>query len=124
MRRPLGMALLLLATLATGTSQSQFAGKWQSRLSRVTKKPAITVNFVEHDQELAGIVVLVNPPDGSEVEGPILNVKASGNVIKFESTVSGDIFYWNLTLKKSGSNRALLHGSCREMLIDESVKRH
>jgi hypothetical protein len=47
MRIVMTTAFLLAASLATGASPSQFAGKWQSRISRVTKKSAITVNIVE-----------------------------------------------------------------------------
>ena len=124
MRMSLGTVLLLFATLATGASQSQFAGKWPTRMSRVIKKSAITVNVIEQEQKLGGTVVLVNL-DGSEIEVPILNAKASGNVIEFETPASGDTFYWSLALKKTGSSRGLLHGSFHEMLIDEAVvKRH
>jgi hypothetical protein len=65
--------------------------------------------------------VLVNP-DSSEIELPILNVKDTENVIAFETYDKGDTFYWTLTLLGK-RNRALLHGSCREMLIDEPVRK-
>jgi len=114
----------LCATLATGAAQSQFAGKWQTRVSRVTKKATTTVNIVAQEQKLGGTVVLVNP-DGSEIEVPILNAKALGDVIEFETLVNADRFYWSLTLKRTGSSRGLLHGSFHEMLVDEAVvKRH
>jgi hypothetical protein len=93
MRMSLATALRLFATLATGAAQSQFAGKCQTRMSRVTKKPAITVNIVEQEQKLGGTVVLVNPPDGSEIEVPILNAKALGNVIEFGTLVNAARFY-------------------------------
>jgi hypothetical protein len=74
-------------------------------------------------KKLSGTVVLGNP-DASEIELPILNAKASGNVVEFETSLKADTFYWSLTVKKPG-DRGLLHGSCREMLIDESVvKQH
>jgi hypothetical protein len=116
-------ALLLVATLAVGASQSQFAGMWQTRISRVTQKSAITLNIVQEEHKFGGTVVLGNP-DGSEIALPILNAKASGNVIEFETVLKADTFYWSLTVKKTGSRRGLLHGSCREMLIDESVVKH
>jgi hypothetical protein len=55
------------------------------------------------------------------IEVPILNAKALGNVIEFETPVNAARFYWSLTLKKAGSSRVLLHGSFHEMLIDEAV---
>ena len=124
MRMSPGTVLVLGVTLATGAAQSQFSGKWQTRVSRVTKKAAITVNLVAQEEKLGGTVVLVNP-DGSEIEVAILNAKALGNVIEFETLVKADRFYWSLTLKKPRSGRGLLHGSFHEMLIDEAVvKRH
>ena len=113
-------ALLLVAAQAIGASQSQFVGKWQTRISRVTKKSSITVIILKKEQTFGGAVVLGNP-DGSEIELPILNAKTSGNVIEFETVDKNDTFYWSLTVKKAGSSRGQLHGSCREMLIDESV---
>jgi len=109
--------------VATGASQSQLAGKWQTRVRLGTNKSAITVKMVQQEQKFGGTVVLVNP-NGSEIELPILNAKASGNVIEFETVLKADTFYWSLTAKKTGSRRGLLHGSCREMLIDESVVKH
>jgi hypothetical protein len=123
MRTAMITALLLVATLAAGASQSQFVGKWQTRVSRVTNKSSITVIILKKEQTFGGAVVLGNP-DGSEIELPILNAKASGNVIEFETVLKTDTFHWNLTVKKTGSSRGLLHGSCREMLIGETVKKH
>jgi hypothetical protein len=76
---------------------------------------------MEREQRLSGTVVLVNP-DASEIELPILNVKIDGHVIEFETRDKSDTFYWSLTLKKN-RDRALLHGSFGEMLIDEPVRR-
>jgi hypothetical protein len=122
MRMSLGSVLVLCATLATGAAQSQFAGKWQTRVSRVTNKATITVNIVAQEQKLDGTVVLVNP-DGSEIEVAIVNAKALGNLVEFETLVNADRFHWSLTLKGDRSSRGLLHGSF--MLIDEAVvKRH
>lgn len=121
MQTSLGIALLLFATLASGASQSQFAGKWQTRASRVTNQPAIAVIIVELNQRLGGAVVLVNP-DASEDKLPILNVKITENVMEFEAPYKNSIFYWSLTLQKN-RNRGLLHGSCGEMLVDERVRK-
>ena len=65
--------------------------------------------------------MLVNP-DSSEIELAILNARlVSGNVLEFETLLKADTFYWSLTVKTG--TRGLLHGSCREMLIDEPVVR-
>jgi hypothetical protein len=121
MRTSQGIALLLFATLAGGASQSQFAGKWQTRTSRVTNQPAITVIIVELNQRLGGAVVLVNP-DASEDKLPILNLKITENVMEFETRDKNSVFYWSLTLQKN-RKRGLLHGSCGEMLVDERVRK-
>ena len=121
MRFPIIAAILLDATFAIGMPQSPFVGKWQTRFSRVTHKSAITVNIVEQEQRLSGTVVLVNP-DASEIQLPIANVKVTENVIEFATHDKNDTFYWSLTLQKN-RNRGLLHGSCREMLIDERVRK-
>ena len=73
------------------------------------------------EQRLGGTVVLVNP-DASEIQLPIANVEVTENVIEFESHYKNDTFYWSLTVQKNG-NQGLLHGSCREMLIDERVQK-
>src|SRR6266851_6445103 len=113
-------AVILLATTAASEMQtSPFVGKWHTRTSGVTHKSGITVNIDERGQRLSGTVVLVNP-DASEIELPILNVKITENVVDFETHDKGDTFYWTLTLQKKHA-RALLHGSCREMLIDEPM---
>ena len=49
---------------------------------------------------------------------PIANVKTTENVIEFETHDKNETFYWSLTVRTS-RNRGLLHGSCREMLIDQ-----
>ena len=116
-------AILLVATSAIGMPQSPFVGRWQTRVSRVTHKAAITVNIVEQEQRLGGTVVLDNP-DASEIQLPLANVKTTENVIEFETHDKNDAFYWSLTVR-TNRNRGLLHGSCREMLIDEPVlKQH
>lgn len=122
MRFPIIAAILFAATFAIGTPQSPFVGKWQTRVSRVTHKSAITVSIVDQERGLGGTVVLVNP-DASEIQLPIVNVKITEHVIEFETDYENDTFYWNLTVQKN-LNRGLLHGSCREMLIDERVRKH
>jgi hypothetical protein len=52
----------------------------------------------------------------------VANVKVTENVIEFETHDKNVTFYWSLTVQKS-RNRGLLHGSCREMLIDERVRK-
>src|SRR6266702_2026629 len=122
MRFPIIAAIALATIFAIGMPQSPFVGKWQTLVSRVTHKSAITVNIVEQEQRLGGTVVLVNP-DASEIQLPIANVKViTENVIEFETHDKNDTFYWSLTVQKN-RNRGLLHGSCREMLIDERVRK-
>jgi hypothetical protein len=109
-------------------AQSQFAGKWQTKTSRVTGKPTITVNIVESQNKLSGTVILVNP-DRSDMEMPILSSELKGETLEFETNLQGTTFDWRLRLKK-GSQEAVLHGSDRrpskggqggEMVIDEDV---
>ena len=49
----------------------------------------------------------------------VANVKVTENVIEFETHDKNVTFYWSLTVQKSRT-RGLLHGSCREMLIDDA----
>jgi hypothetical protein len=121
MRVLIAPVVLLATTLAFGMPQSTFVGKWQTRTSRATSKPAITVIIVEMNQRLSGAVVLVNP-DASEIKLSILNMKITENVMEFETRDKNDIFYWSLTLRRNGA-RGLLHGSCGEMLVDEPVRK-
>lgn len=121
MRFSIVSAILLAATFAIGMQQSSFVGKWQTRVSRVSQRSAITVNIVGQERKLGGMVVLVNP-DASEIKLPILNVKVTENVIEFETHDKNDTFYWSLTVEKNRT-RGLLHGSCREMLVDEPVRK-
>jgi hypothetical protein len=89
---------------------------------RGTFRPGTTaVLSAAMEQRLGGTVVLVNP-DASEIQLPIANVEVTENVIEFESHYKNDTFYWSLTVQKNG-NQGLLHGSCREMLIDERVQK-
>ena len=121
MRFPIIAAILLAATFAVGMPQSPFVGKWQTRVSRVTHKSAITVNIAEQEERLGGTVALVSP-DMSEIQLPIANVKVTENVIEFETHDKNDTFYWSLTVQEN-RKRGLLHGRCREMLIDERVRK-
>jgi hypothetical protein len=121
MRFSIVAAILLAATFGIGMPRSPFVGKWQTRVSRVTHKSAITVNIVKQEPRFGGTVGLVNP-DASEIELPILNVKVTDNVIEFEAHDKNDTFYWSLTVQKN-ANRGLLHGSCREMLVDEPMRK-
>jgi len=110
--------LVGLSSLAIG--QTQFAGKWHTKKSSVTGKHSITVNVVVHDGKASGEVVLVNPPDGNEIHSDMLNADPRGDTLEFETKLNNDTFYWRLTLEE-GNRRGLLHGSIREMLIDEKV---
>ncbi len=107
MRLAFAPALFLTTTLAFG--QSPFTGMWQTRTSRATNKPAITVVIVELEKKLGGAVVLVNP-DASEIKLPILNLKIAENVMEFDTRGGGPCF-WSLTLQKN-PNRGMLHGGC------------
>ena len=113
-------AVLLVAT-TPAFGQSPFAGMWQTRTSRVTHKPAITVIIVELEKRLGGAVVLVNP-DATEIKLPILNLKTTENVIEFETHENG-LCFWSLKLQRNRT-RGLLHAGCpTEMLIDEPVRK-
>ena len=120
MRFPIIAAILLNTTFAIGMPQSQFVGNWQTPINRITHRSSITVKLREQQQSLGGSIVLVNP-DTSEIELPILNLRVTHNAIEFETHDKEATFYWTLTVQKH--DRGLLHGSCREMLIDERVQR-
>jgi hypothetical protein len=130
MRTAINLSLLavMICFSVVVLAESQFAGKWQTKTSRVTGKPTITVNIVETESKLSGTVVLVNP-DRSEMEMPILSSELKGSALEFETKLQGTPFDWRLTLKKGG-REAVLHGSDRrpskggqggEMVIDEDV---
>ena len=111
--------LLVATTLSFG--QSPFTGMWQTRTSRVTNKPPITVVIVELENRLGGAVVLVNP-DASEIKLPILNLKITEKVMEFETHRNG-LCFWSLTLQRIRT-RGMLHGGCpAEMVIDEPVRK-
>ena len=122
MRKAAGLLLLLALTCSSPPLYAQgrsFAGKWQTKISPVTGKHSITVDLSENEGKLGGTVILVNP-DGSEMSEPILNPELSGQTLRFQTKAQKDMFDWSLTVKK-GSAAALLHGSIREMVIDERV---
>jgi hypothetical protein len=111
LRRSLFVALVLVPAVF---GQSQFAGKWQ------TRKSSITVNIVDRQGKLTGTVVFLGPLS-YRLEMAISNPEERGPALEFETKDQDATFYWRLTLvdKKKG----LLHGSMREMLIDERVKK-
>jgi hypothetical protein len=125
----LSFLLVLICLPLVALAQSQFAGKWQTKTSRVIGKPTITVNIVESQNKLSGTVVLINP-DRSEMEMPILNPQLKGeDAFEFETSLQGTPFDWRFTLKK-GNVSGLLHGTDRrtgkrgqggEMVIEEHV---
>jgi len=51
----------------------------------------------------------------------ISNSQKNGNALEFETKDRDATFYWRLTLV--GKRKGLLHGTMREMLIDERVKK-
>jgi hypothetical protein len=87
-------------------SQSQFAGKWQARISPASGKHSITVNIVVKEGKIGGTLVLVDGMDGSEIESPINNPELSGGMLKFETNLKDAVFSWELTLK-GGAERAV-----------------
>ena len=107
-----------LSSLAIG--QAQFAGKWQTKKSSLTGKHSITVNIALKEGKASGTVILVNPPDGSEIQSEMLNVERSGNTLDFETKDRNDTFHWRLTVE-GDRRRGRLYGSIGEMLIDEKV---
>ncbi len=110
------VACLSISALA----QDQFVGKWQTRISPVTGKHSITVNIAAKEGKIGGAVVLVSPPDGSEIEWPIVNAVINGKALTFETGPETDKFTWKLTLR-NGGRKGLLRGSGRHMLIEEPV---
>jgi hypothetical protein len=113
---------LPLITLA----QSQFAGRWQTKTSRVTGKPTITMNIVESQNKLSGIVVLVNP-DRSEMEMPILSSELKGTTLEFETKLQGTPFdwRWDSEEREPRSTLARSHATSDQdaagMLIDRTI---
>jgi len=115
----LNFLAVLVCLSVVAPAQSQFAGKWQTKISPARGKHSITLNIVVNEDKVDGKVVLVNP-DRSESESPILNPELKRTTLKFETSLGNDKFNWRLTVKK-GSREGLLHGSVGEMLIDERV---
>src|SRR5258708_1328523 len=122
MKKAAGVVVLLALTCSSQSLFAQahsFVGKWQTKISRVTRKHSITLNVSEDAGKLGGSVVLVNP-DGSEMAEAILNPELRGRTLKFETKAGKDMFDWSLTLKEGGVE-ASLHGSVGELVIDERV---
>lgn len=105
---------------ASALAQREFAGKWQTKISPTTGKHSITVNIVVKEGKIGGTVVVVNPPDGTEIEWPIVNPELSGRTLKFETSPKKGEFTWKLTLK-AGGREGVLRGITGHMLIDERV---
>jgi len=114
-RRSLLFVLILIPGIVL--AQSQFAGKWQTRTSKLTGKSAITVNIAIVEGNVKGTVVLLDPH--SEIEMPMVNLRLNKGALEFETTDRNDTFYWHLTMR--GKRKGFLHGSMHEMLIDERV---
>jgi len=112
LRYGLLVALILLPTAVF--AQSQFAGEWQAR------KGSITLNIAVTEGKAGGTVVIQGPGKG-QLEMAISNSQKNGNALEFETKDRDATFYWRLTLV--GKRKGLLHGTMREMLIDERVKK-
>ncbi len=78
------------------------------------------VNIVDSQGKLTGTVVFLRPLS-YRLEMTISNPQKNGNDLEFETKDRDAPFYWRLTLV--GRRKGLLHGSMREMLIDERVKK-
>ena len=118
----IALVILLSTTLALGMPPSVFVGMWQTRTSRGTIRPAITVVIVELQQRLGGAVVLADSHAG-ERKLPILNVEINENVVEFETPDQTGTCYWSLTLQQNHA-RGRLRGRCGEMLgVDEPVRK-
>lgn len=116
----LGLLAVLLGLSGVAPAQSQFAGKWQTKVSPPTGKHLFTVNINLADGSIRGTMFLVDPVNGSEIESQITDAEWSEHVLEFKTKVRNSTFYWRLTLRKS-NRKGLLHGSVGEMLIDEPV---
>jgi hypothetical protein len=113
LRRSFILALILLPGAVF--AQSPFAGKWQ------TRKNAITVDIAFTEGKVSGTVVFLDPHNDRR-EMAASNFHESGNALEFETKDEKEgTWYWRLTL--ASKTRGLLHGSVREMLIDEHVKK-
>jgi hypothetical protein len=118
-QRSLNLLAILMGLSSLAVAQAQFAGKWQTRISSATGKHSITLNIVVNEDKVGGTLILINP-DRSEIESGILNAELRGDTLEFGTKVTQDTFDWRLTLKK-GNKKGSLHGSFREMVIDEDV---
>ncbi len=110
------IAILSLCSLA----QSQFVGSWQTKISPATGKHLFTFTISHSDGAITGTMILVDPVNGSETTSEISDAKSSAQTLTFTTKVRNDTFDWQLAVKK-GSRGGLLHGSMREMVIDERV---
>lgn len=122
--------LLLISLSVAGYAQSQFSGRWQTKISPVTGKPAITISIVETGNKLSGTIVLTNP-NGTQSDLPIMRPVANSSVLQFYTEDTRGMFQWRLTIEKSGRT-ALLHGSDPrpaneggggEMAIEEKLRK-
>jgi hypothetical protein len=77
------------------------------------------VNIAVSDSSVNGTVLLL--AQNSRLEMTIVNARVNGATLEFETKESGSSWFWCLTL--NGKREALLHGSIREMLIDEHVRK-
>jgi hypothetical protein len=106
------LALILMPSAVL--AQSPFAGKWQ------TRKNAITVEIAFTEGKVTGAVVFLGP-QRYRCEMAASNFHESGNTLEFETNDKLDTWCWRLTL--ASKTKGLLHGSVREMLIDERVRK-
>lgn len=111
--------VLVIGFSSLSVAQQQFVGQWQTKVSPATGKHLFTLNIEVKEGKIGGSIVLVDPVDGREIKSGILNAELSGETLEFESKVGNDTFNWRLTLKSH--KKGLLHGSMREMVIDEPV---
>jgi hypothetical protein len=112
LRRSFILALILLPGAVF--AQSPFAGRWQ------TRKNAITVDIAFTEGEVSGTVVFLDPQK-YRWEMAASNFHESGNALEFETNDKLDTWRWRLTV--ASKTKGLLHGSVREMLIDERVRK-
>jgi len=111
---------LPLALSVAALAQSQFGGKWQTKIAPVTGKPPITIYIVEIGNKLSGHIIFVKP-NGTQYELPIVDPQVNGSVLKFHTEVPNS-FDWRMTLGKN-TRTAHLHGNDRpgeggEMVIE------
>ena len=119
MKRLINVVVQVVLLCTASFAQAQFAGRWHTPgVNKATGQHSIAVKISEDREGFSGMVVFANP-DSSETTSPILNAKMADGKLEFESLLGNDTFYWTLSLK--AQNRAFLHGSMREMVIDERM---